>query len=72
VSVTPGFWSGWDKNRGTICDLPLPHSFFTQTRALCQRDREQLPENRILIGLWQSPKSEMMRERLAARGRTRQ
>jgi len=68
VSVTPEILERLGQDRGTIlCISALPPFVFTQTRALCQRIREQLPENRILIGLWQSPQSpEMMRERFGS------
>jgi hypothetical protein len=45
----------------------MPPFVFTQTRTLCQRIREQLPENRILVALWQSVQSpETMRERFGS------
>jgi hypothetical protein len=68
ASVTPEILERLGQDRGTIlCISALPPFVFTQTRALCQRIREQLPENRILIGLWQSPQSaEMMRERFGS------
>jgi hypothetical protein len=45
----------------------MPPFVFTQTRTLCQRIREQLPENRILVALWQSIQSpEKMRERFGS------
>lgn len=68
TSVTPEILERLGQDRGTIlCISALPPFVFTQTRTLCQRIREQLPENRILIGLWQSPQSpEMMRERFGS------
>jgi predicted PurR-regulated permease PerM len=68
ASVTPEILERLGQDRGTIlCISALPPFVFTQTRTLCQRIREQLPENRILIGLWQSPQSaEMMRERFGS------
>jgi hypothetical protein len=56
------------QDAGTIlCISALPPFVFTQTRALCQRIREQLPENRILVGLWQSAQSpEIMCERFGS------
>jgi predicted PurR-regulated permease PerM len=67
-SVTPEILERLGQDRGTIlCISALPPFVFTQTRALCQRIREQLPENRILIGLWQSVQSpEVMRERFGS------
>jgi predicted PurR-regulated permease PerM len=68
ASVTPEILERLGQDRGTIlCISALPPFVFTQTRTLCQRIREQLPENRILIGLWQSPQSpEVMRERFGS------
>jgi hypothetical protein len=36
----------------TICISALPPFAFVHARNLCQRVREHLPENRIVIGLW--------------------
>jgi predicted PurR-regulated permease PerM len=68
TSVTPEILERLGQDPGTIlCISALPPFVFTQTRALCQRIREQLPENRILIGLWQSPQSaDLMRERFGS------
>lgn len=45
----------------------LPPFVFTQTRTLCQRIRERLPHNRILVGLWQSAQDpEVTRERFGS------
>jgi predicted PurR-regulated permease PerM len=67
-SVTPEILERLGQDPGTIlCISALPPFVFTQTRTLCQRIREQLPENRILIGLWQSGQSpELMRERFGS------
>ncbi len=67
-SVTPEILERLGQDTGTIlCISALPPFVFTQTRTLCQRIREQLPENRILIGLWQSGQSpELMRERFGS------
>ena len=67
-SVTPEILERLGQDPGTIlCISALPPFVFTQTRTLCQRIREQLPENRILIGLWQSVQSpETMRERFGS------
>ncbi len=55
-SVTPEILERLGQDEGTIlCISALPPFVFTQTRALCQRIREQLPQNRILVALWQSP-----------------
>jgi predicted PurR-regulated permease PerM len=56
TSVTPEILERLGQDEGTIlCISALPPFVFTQTRALCQRIREQLPQNRILVALWQSP-----------------
>ena len=67
-SVTPEILERLGQDPGTIlCISALPPFVFTQTRTLCQRIREQLPRNRILIGLWQSAQSpETMRERFGS------
>jgi hypothetical protein len=67
-SVTPEILERLGQDPATIlCISALPPFVFTQTRNLCQRIREQLPENRILIGLWQSGQSpETMRERFGS------
>jgi predicted PurR-regulated permease PerM len=67
-SVTPEILERLGQDAGTIlCISAMPPFVFTQTRTLCQRIREQLPENRILIGLWQSGQSaEIMRERFGS------
>ncbi|HEY0759804.1 MAG TPA: AI-2E family transporter [Acidisarcina sp.] len=52
-----------------ICISALPPFAFVQSRALCQRIREHLPNNRIVICLWGSgAEPERTRERF---GRTR-
>ena len=68
ASVTPEILERLGQDPGTIlCISALPPFVFTQTRTLCQRIREQLPENRILIGLWQSAQSpDLMRERFGS------
>ncbi|HEX6496934.1 MAG TPA: AI-2E family transporter [Acidobacteriaceae bacterium] len=67
-SVTPEILERLGQDAGTIlCISALPPFVFTQTRTLCQHIREQLPETRILIGLWQSGQSpELMRERFGS------
>jgi hypothetical protein len=67
-SVTPEIMERLGQDTGTIlCISALPPFVFTQTRTLCQRIREQLPENRILICLWQSAQTpELMRERFGS------
>jgi hypothetical protein len=68
TSVTPEILERLAEDSGTIlCISALPPFVFTQTRTLCQRIREQLPDNRILICLWQSPQNpETTRERFGS------
>jgi predicted PurR-regulated permease PerM len=68
ASVTPEILERLGQDPGTIlCISALPPFVFTQTRTLCQRIREQLPENRILVALWQSVQNpETMRERFGS------
>jgi hypothetical protein len=67
-SVTPEILERLGEDQGTIlCISALPPFVFTQTRTLCQRIREQLPQNRILVGLWQSQQDPaVMRERFGS------
>jgi predicted PurR-regulated permease PerM len=67
-SVTPEILERLGQDDGTIlCISALPPFVFTQTRTLCQRIREHLPHNRILIGMWQSPQDPaVMRERFGS------
>lgn len=67
-SVTPDILERLGQDPRTIlCISALPPFVFTQTRTLCQRIREQLPHNRILICMWQSTQSpEVMRERFGS------
>jgi predicted PurR-regulated permease PerM len=70
ASVTPEILERLGQDEGTIlCISALPPFVFTQTRALCQRIREQLPQNRILVGLWQSQQDPgVMRDRFGSAG----
>jgi predicted PurR-regulated permease PerM/methanogenic corrinoid protein MtbC1 len=50
-----------------ICISALPPFAFVHARNLCQRVREALPDNRILIGLWGATgNNEVLRERFGA------
>jgi hypothetical protein len=50
-----------------LCISAMPPFVFTQTRALCQNLRQHLPQNRIMVGMWQSPQDpEVLRERLGS------
>lgn len=68
ASVTPEILERLGQDEGTIlCISALPPFVFTQTRALCQRIREQLPQNRILVAMWQSAQdTAVMRERFGS------
>jgi predicted PurR-regulated permease PerM len=68
ASVTPEILERLGEDSGTIlCISAMPPFVFTQTRTLCQRIREQLPENRILVAMWQSIQSpETMRQRFGS------
>lgn len=67
-SLTPEVMDRLAQDPATIlCVSALPPFVFAQTRALCQRIREQMPHNRILIGMWQSNQSpELMQERFGS------
>jgi predicted PurR-regulated permease PerM len=55
-----------EEKETVVCISALPPFAFADTRALCQRVRHRLPDNRILIGLWDSTlESERIRERLS-------
>jgi predicted PurR-regulated permease PerM len=50
-----------------LCISAMPPFVFTQTRTLCQNLRQHLPQNRILVGMWQSPQDpEVLRERFGS------
>jgi predicted PurR-regulated permease PerM len=50
-----------EEPRTVICISALPPFTFTATRALCQRVRQLLPNNHIVIGLWNTPLSDRKR-----------
>jgi methanogenic corrinoid protein MtbC1 len=50
-----------------VCISALPPFAFVHARNLCQRVRQQLPQNRIVIGLWGSTgDTDLLRERFGA------
>lgn len=50
-----------------LCISAVPPFVFTQARALCQNLREHLPQNRIVVGMWQSPQNpEVIRQRFGS------
>ena len=55
-----------EETETVICVSALPPFAFAETRALCQRVRQRLPRNRILVGLWDPAlDAERIRERLS-------
>ena len=55
-----------EENETIICVSSLPPFAFAETRALCQRMRQRLPRNRMLVGLWDPAlDAERIRERLS-------
>lgn len=55
-SVSDQVLRGLSAEKDTVLLLSaLPPFAFAQTRALCQRVRANMPENRIVIALWNSP-----------------
>ena len=55
-----------EENETVICVSSLPPFAFAETRALCQRVRQRLPRNRIMVGLWDPAlDAERIRERLS-------
>ena len=49
-----------------ICISAIPPFAFADTRALCQRIRQRLPRNRIVVGLWDNAlDADRIRERLS-------
>ena len=55
-----------EENETVICVSSLPPFAFAETRALCQRMRQRLPRNRMLVGLWDPAlDAERIRERLS-------
>jgi predicted PurR-regulated permease PerM len=55
-----------EETETVICVSALPPFAFAETRALCQRVRQRLPRNRMLVGLWDPAlDAERIRERLS-------
>jgi predicted PurR-regulated permease PerM len=53
----------------TVCISALPPFAFVHARNLCQRVRQHLPDNRVLIGLWGATgDGETLRERFGTAG----
>ncbi len=70
ASVIPEILERLAQDASTIvCISALPPFAFTQTRTLCQRVREHLHGNRILVGLWLSQQDPAVtRERFGFHG----
>jgi predicted PurR-regulated permease PerM len=55
-----------EESETVICISALPPFAFAETRALCQRVRQRLPRNRIVVGLWDPAlDADRIRERLS-------
>ncbi len=56
-----------EESETVICISALPPFAFAETRALCQKLRQRLPRNRIVVGLWDAAlDADRVRERLAS------
>jgi predicted PurR-regulated permease PerM len=68
AAVTPEILARLAKDRNTVvCISALPPFAFTAARNACLRVREQMPQNRILIGLWQTPEeTDILKSRFGA------
>ncbi len=65
AAVTPEILSRLAQDRNTVvCIAALPPFAFTAARSACLRVRQQMPKNRILVGLWRSSQE---KEQLSAR-----
>jgi predicted PurR-regulated permease PerM len=54
-----------EETETVLCISALPPFAFADTRALCQRIRHRLPQNRVIVGLWDPAlETERIRERL--------
>jgi predicted PurR-regulated permease PerM len=55
-----------EETETVICVSALPPFAFAETRALCQRVRQRLPRNRMIVGLWDAAlDADRIRERLS-------
>lgn len=55
AAVTPEILTRLSKDRNTVvCISALPPFAFSVAKAACARVREQMPHNRILVGLWRT------------------
>jgi hypothetical protein len=68
AAVTPEILARLARDRNTVvCISALPPFAFTAARNACLRVREQMPQNRILIGLWQTPEeTDILKSRFGA------
>ncbi len=56
AAVTPEILARLSRDRDTVvCISALPPFAFSVAKAACARVREQMPHNRILVGLWRTP-----------------
>jgi len=68
AAVTPEILARLAQDRNTVvCISALPPFAFSAARSACQRVREQMPRNRILVGLWRaSQEADTLRSRFGA------
>ena len=56
ASVSAEILQGLSEETDTVIFISaLPPFAFSQARSICQRVRGKLPENRIVVGLWNTP-----------------
>lgn len=68
AAVTPEILSRLAQDKNTVvCISALPPFAFSAARAACLRVREQMPKNRILVGLWRATQeADQLRSRFGA------
>ncbi len=68
AAVTPEILSRLAQDKNTVvCISALPPFAFSVARAACLRVREQMPKNRILVGLWRATQeADQLRARFGA------
>jgi methylmalonyl-CoA mutase cobalamin-binding subunit len=68
AAVTPEILARLAQDKNTVvCIAALPPFAFSAARTACQRVREQMPKNRILVGLWRSTQeTDQLRARFGA------
>ena len=68
AAVTPEILARLAKDRNTVvCISALPPFAFTAAKTACAKVREQMPHNRVLVGLWRTTQDvEQQRSRFGA------